>query len=417
MKRPNKKEQGQVLVLLTFGMITLLGFTALAIDLGRLYSEKRTIQGVADSSSLTGALYIGQYEGTVTSAVEQTAINTAEGRAASNGYTQNVTVTVDKISPFYIVTTEIESTIPPTIAQLVYNGPLSVKVKSVARVYRVTEFAFGNALYAMSNDKNRAIEFSGNGFSVVTGTGIYSNSSASDSIIFIGGSDSTFSDPMTAAGGITVQNNAEVSNETDGTTFTDFLDGADALGAMYVPTPTCAGLPLGVKKTTGPHEITYSPGIYSDIKGTNGATTYIFEKGFYCIEGSLTTLNGTFIGDQVSFYVKNGNVNLGGNVDFRAPRDGTVVDGGGQNWNGMLLHIANGVLTINGNADSYYEGTIYVPNDAQSPACKLNGESSSDGYNVQLVCDTIQVNGTGDLVIHFDDSVSYIPPVEIDLWE
>ena len=83
----------------------------------------------------------------------------------------------------------------------------------------------------------------------------------------------------------------------------------------------------------------------------------------------------------------------------------------------MLLYVKTGVLTINGNADSYYQGTIYVPDDDISPACKLNGSSSSDGFNMQLVCDTIQVNGDGELIIYYDDSVAYIPPVQIDLWE
>jgi uncharacterized membrane protein len=47
----NKRtEKGQVLVLLTVGIITLLGFTALAIDGGRMYSERRTIHGVTDTS-------------------------------------------------------------------------------------------------------------------------------------------------------------------------------------------------------------------------------------------------------------------------------------------------------------------------------------------------------------------------------
>ena len=78
------------------------------------------------------------YEGPITEDVKADAIAVAESRAASNGYTVDVDVTVDRMAPFYIVTTIIESSIPPTIAQLVYNGPLAVKVKSVARIYRVS---------------------------------------------------------------------------------------------------------------------------------------------------------------------------------------------------------------------------------------------------------------------------------------
>lgn len=414
MKRINKKEQGQVLVLLTMGMITLLGFTALAIDGGRLYSEKRTIQGVADTSSLTGALYIGHYEGAITEAVKQEAIAVAESRAASNGYISDVNVTVDKIPPFYIITTTIWSSIPPTIAQLVYNGPLAVSVKSIARVYRVEEFAFGAAMYSMSSDANKALEISGTGDVKITGTGIYSNSTDSDNaIVFTGSSQSVFTDSVSSAGFINYDSD-RVSN-LDGTPFTNFDADAEQLGEMYVPTPDC-DIPAGSTYNSG-GVLHYRPGKYTSGIHINGHGDYVFDKGFYCIYNGFTTKNGTFTGDQVTFYVPTGNVDLAGIVDFRAPWDYTVMDGDNEHWNGMLLYVGTGVLKINGNADSYYEGTIYVPDDDQTPACTLNGNSSSDGFNMQLVCDTIQVNGGGELVIHFDNTVSYIPPVEIDLWE
>lgn len=417
MKRPNKREQGQVLVLLTVGMITLLGFTALAIDLGRLYSEKRTVQGVADSSSLTGALYIGQYEGDITSAVEAMAVSVSEGRAASNGYTQDVTVTVDKISPYYIVTTEITSAIPPTIAQLVYNGPLSVKVKSVARVYRVTEFAFGAALYSMSTDANKALEFSGTGDILVEGTGIYSNSTDGDnSVVFTGSSTSVFTDSISSAGYVNINDPDQVKNP-DGTNFTNVSAFDEQLGEMWVPTPSCAGFPAGSTYTGADGATHFTPGVYSSGLDENGHGDFVFDKGFYCIYNGFTTKNGTFTGDEVTFYVPTGNVDLAGVVDIRAPRDDSVKDANNKGWQGMLLYVDTGVLTINGNADSYYQGTIYVPDNDQEPACKLNGNSSSEGFNVQFVCDTIQVNGGGELIIFFDNSVAYVPPVRVDLWE
>lgn len=414
MKRINKKEQGQVLVLLTLGMITLLGFTALAIDAGRLYSEKRTAQGVADTSSLTGALYIAHYEGAITSGVIDTAIAAAESRAGSNGYVTDVNVAVRQESPYYIVTTTIHSAIPPTIAQLVYNGPLAVTVESEARVYRVEEFAFGNALYSMSTDQKNALEFTGNATISVTGTGIYSNSGHADNSISFGGSStSVLSHAVLAAGGINVDANVEYP---DGTPFTstDFETTPNPLGMFTVPPVDCSYVAPGTRTVSG-GDIIFSPGRYSNIS-ENTHANYIFEKGFYCIDNGFTTKNGVFTGDEVSFYIASGAVDLAGEVDIRAPRDHTVKDGEGEDWNGMLLHLGTGTLTINGNSESYYEGTIYAPAVA-NPTCKLNGSSDTDGFNVQLVCDSINVNGDGTLNIFFDNTVSYIPPVEIDLWE
>ncbi len=409
MRRINKKEQGQVLVLLTMGMITLLGFASLAIDGGRLYSEKRVIQGVADTSSLTGALYIGHHEGAITSNVENTAIAVALSRAASNGYSANVDVTIDRDGPYYIVTTIIESELDPVIAQLIYNGPFSVAVKSVARVYRVEEFAVGAALYSMSPDQKNALEFTGDGNVTIEGTGIYSNSNHSThSINFSGSSTSILGEVISTNGGINFGADVDYPgvNQVE-----------EAWGYYTVPKPVCSGLPAGTRSVSG-GVVTFTPGVYYSGISENGHFDYFFEPGFYCIYNGFSTKNGNFDAFDVSFYVPTGDVSFGGTVNFVASMnyDDPVVDAAGQIWNGMLLYIANGKLTINGNADSDYTGTIFVPTPG-NPSCKLNGTSDSDGFNMQLVCDSININGTGDLVLFFDKSVSYIPPVQIDLFE
>ena len=55
-------ERGQVLVLLVLGMVVLLGFTALAVDGGMVYADRRQAQNASDASSLAGgsvaALYL-----------------------------------------------------------------------------------------------------------------------------------------------------------------------------------------------------------------------------------------------------------------------------------------------------------------------------------------------------------------------
>ena len=126
MKEVNRSERGQVLILLTVGIITLLGFTALAIDGGRLYGERRHIQGVADTSSLTGALYIAQYEGAITSSVLADAENSALFRASTNGYTSigdtTVTVNITQSLSYYYVETIINTALDPIIARCTQFG-------------------------------------------------------------------------------------------------------------------------------------------------------------------------------------------------------------------------------------------------------------------------------------------------------
>ncbi|MEH6907472.1 pilus assembly protein TadG-related protein [Neobacillus drentensis] len=50
-----REENGAVLVMVAFSMLALLGFTALAIDGGRIYSEKSKLQKAVDSAVLAGA--------------------------------------------------------------------------------------------------------------------------------------------------------------------------------------------------------------------------------------------------------------------------------------------------------------------------------------------------------------------------
>lgn len=48
-------EQGQALIQVTLSLAVLLGFVAMAIDVGRVYSERRSMQNAADAAALAGA--------------------------------------------------------------------------------------------------------------------------------------------------------------------------------------------------------------------------------------------------------------------------------------------------------------------------------------------------------------------------
>lgn len=57
-----KEESGAALVIVAISMVALLGFTALTIDGGRLYSEKSKLQKALDAAVLAGAQGIGTSE-------------------------------------------------------------------------------------------------------------------------------------------------------------------------------------------------------------------------------------------------------------------------------------------------------------------------------------------------------------------
>ena len=80
MKHPNRSESGQILVIIAFALVGLVGITGLAIDGSAAYADRRQAQNAADSASLAAAL--SYVRGSDWNAV-------ALQRAASNGYDNN----------------------------------------------------------------------------------------------------------------------------------------------------------------------------------------------------------------------------------------------------------------------------------------------------------------------------------------
>ena len=83
-----RDESGAVLVIVAISMVALLGFTALVIDGGRLYTEKSKLQKAMDAAVLAGA------QGIRTSEVQAKSI--ARDVSQKNGYslTQNEELTI-----------------------------------------------------------------------------------------------------------------------------------------------------------------------------------------------------------------------------------------------------------------------------------------------------------------------------------
>src|SRR3972149_9190558 len=58
--RGQKTERGQALIMFALGLAVLLGFTAMAIDVGLLYEDRRHLQNTADAAALAGVAELPQ---------------------------------------------------------------------------------------------------------------------------------------------------------------------------------------------------------------------------------------------------------------------------------------------------------------------------------------------------------------------
>lgn len=127
-------ERGQVIVIITIGLIVLTAFAGLSIDASRIFAERRKVQNVTDNSGLAGALALCKGEDVVNAVMTLAALNGYD----NNGTTNTVTVHNPPATGQYTgnstyVEVEITSTIEPTVIQLVYSGDLTATARSVGQ--------------------------------------------------------------------------------------------------------------------------------------------------------------------------------------------------------------------------------------------------------------------------------------------
>lgn len=268
----------------------------------------------------------------------------------------------------------------------------------------VGKFASGKALFASSLSECGALYLDNNAATNITGGGIHSNSDcvhglpiSSPPSLYIRGVGTVYIEyDVSAAGGITF---------ADG--YLTLGGGVDALVPQVeieqIPEPDCSNLPAQNDSGT-----VLQPGIYPT--GFNiSSRDVILQPGLYCLDGDLRVLSGgTLTGDNVTLFLRgsSGFILNGGNSYLTAPQNDLWVDGSGNYWNGMLIYQAHGNtggLVINGNDDSYFQGTIF----SKSSSCTWQGNIENSTQSIQLVCDTISLNGDRAINIHYNPDYHY----------
>ncbi|MDH5508137.1 MAG: Tad domain-containing protein, partial [Anaerolineae bacterium] len=198
----NKNEKGQAALVFIFGMIAFLGFAGLAIDGGRLYSEHRSIQALADNVALTAAMVISQHDETITEAIKNQAKAAADARALENGFLVPVSKCISdstycvEIYPhtlaaegtgqfgrYYIVDVYIRKTIPAHLIQMVWDGDLDTIGKAQVKVTARSNAGFGQAMVSLkkgnSDCQDNSMKFSGSGTTTINGS-IYNMTNCPD---------------------------------------------------------------------------------------------------------------------------------------------------------------------------------------------------------------------------------------------
>jgi hypothetical protein len=412
-------EKGQAIYLIVFGVVTLIGFTALSIDGGRIMSARRDVQNAADSSALAGALAECQGEDVATAALNSADENDYD----NNGSTNTVSVHHPPSTGLYTGNTDyvevyISTQVERGLSQLVFGGQEAADGRAVAHCdpSTVSPVGEGNAIIGLS-DSGIGLNANGNGNIFVNSGGIHVNSSDSNALEVNGNGD-VVADTIDGVGGYVI-NNPNGTFDPLPTSGAPYYD--DPLVELDPPTNPYSGACTTFHETSGDHTIT--PGLYCEINVSLNGNLYM-ESGTYVVDGgdfSITSngdisadpagviimlINGSnFIGAgngsltlvNSFIYVESGSFTLAGNgvYDVTGPTSGP--------WAGMTLFMDQSntsPVTVVGNSSSFISGLIYAP----VSTVNVEGNGGIFGSYTQIIGNNINVTGNGDIVINFDPS-------------
>lgn len=430
-EKRNSSERGQVLVLLVFGFIVLLGFSALAIDGGMVYADRRHAQNAADAASLAGgaaaALSLensfvsysnwGCNNNVVTdpriTAAMQAARNEAILRADSNDFDIDDDILADDdnggvtiscgqesngnwIDRYIDITTTISSTTQTSFAHFVYKGPLRNTVNAVTRVRPRAPVALGNAIVALNNavcsGNQNGVIFGGSSEVNITGGGVFTNGCLT-------GNGDQFSVAST--------HNVSYAGSATG-----------SLGNISpAPNHIPQQLPSSSYNIPAPNCSHPNAHTVNDIQLSNGSLD--LAPGLYCITGSPNAIKingGTLTGNGVTLYVINGGVTINGNAEValsapdRLPNPSPALPG-------ILFYLANGntnTIELEGNNTSQYFGMIYAP----SGDVVLTGASGvHPTFHTQVIGNNVEVSGNAFIDINYNGDDNFSMPSMLELYK
>lgn len=445
MKFNQQRESGQVMVILALVLVGLLGFAALVVDGGTIFADRRFDQSAADASAVAGAVAAAQSienqyitNGSFTCsdsrviAAMQDAADAAIDRSLDNRFTltelpnqadldaakHGVYIACgeedhDAWTQGYIdVMVDISSDVATTFAHMFYPGGFRNSVEAVVRVKPRTSGAFGYAIAALSPDclaNYGNLKVSGDSLVTINNSGMFSNScmKGNGNVVVTADEGIRYVDGYSADGGVTI---SPTPAQTDEELPTFTYPSADA---------DCAAFPSSqdygdVKVNSDSAVETLNPGRYSGLTVTKGTVT--LNPGLYCVSGDIKLTGGKIAGDDVMFYLqKDGSKDTnfdssgGAQINIRAPRSGP--------WYGMLIYMAignHGNISLQGNSISEYKGTVYAPDGHVN----VGGTSNQLGqFSTQIISYTVEIFGTTEMEINFDEVIHYSNPSFIDMYE
>lgn len=389
-------ERGQAMLLIMLAVIGLLGFSALAIDLGWTLSERRQAQNAVDGAAYAAGM------AALNPSAGVTPQDAAKAQVEEFGYeVTQVTVNRPPVSGPYqgdnsYIQVFVNTEVQPVFSHFVFNGLQKITTEAVVRVSGSTSFSHGNAVHATAESGN-GIVFNGNANLHVYSGSVYALSNISMS-----------NNTTVKLDDGQMQAHGTVSNPTKSDP--DALDGSDGVPALIIPPidpPYCDKSKLGSKNESTK---TLSPGYFSsgpDIHNGN----WTMQPGLYCIDGGFKFNGGKLTGTDVMIVMLSGSFELTGNGSLNLTRPSAPDSTLGIPWGGMLLYVKPGVdLKITGTSDQLISGTIYAPDSF----CDIGGSSDTFAIRANIICHDFKFHDQNtNIYYEADENFQVAPTIEL----
>ena len=377
-----REESGQVIVFTAMCITVLLGFMALATDIGFLLNDKRQVQTAADCAAVAAAGEL-KYAGVDGYASTQAAADAAgKASAKQNGFTHGsngTTVTVHnppQSGPHQTQTDYAEVILQqsePTFFMKLFGHQTETVV---ARAVAGYSGSLG-CIYTLATS-GTGLAVNGTATLSVPGCNIYDDSTSSTALV-TSGSNATLT-----AKSINIVGHYTGSNITPNPPTTGAASQADPLSYLPAPTVgTCSANPSISSSRT------VSAGCYNGLS-ISGNGTVTLGAGVYYVNGNLSIAgSGTITGTGVTFYVTGTTIVAGGTgLTLTAPTSGT--------YNGILIFQSRSdtnAMSFSGGASSNIQGIIYAPTTSM---LTYTGNGTGNTY-LSLVVGAATFAGTSNL--------------------
>lgn len=442
MKIRYATQRGQALILIALAVVGLVGFTALAIDGGNVFSDRRHSQNASDTASLAAALALARAETDWKDFGLQRAVSNgydpgdgvsevdvylcSELPLTVNGYLHACEGLPLNADPARYVYVHIKSVVKMMFAPVVGWREVINHTDAVAQATlpEVVPWFNGNALVSTmmgcppQGYPHDPFTVMGNSGTTIINSGILVNSNCQHPDAFTqGGSSSVNTDEGVCVAGDYSYVNGAVNPPPSG-------PGAGCTQidpSLYtLPNPTCSH-PGEIREiSSSPRTYMAYPGLYGrnfafdSINDVTPSGILLLQKGIYCFYDGIN-LNSTWtiktdlnnnnqhdsLSEGVFFFVPGGDITFNGSSYLDIHAVNSTDQGFPEQFINYLIYVPptnDATVKITGDNGSNFTGTILAP----SSYIVMNGGTGTVGLDSQVIGYAITIEGNGTLDIHYN---------------